>query len=72
MGAPLRSGATLNELTDRERDVIKLIAGGLSNPEIAQRLFVSDATVKDPVNHLLQKHDLRDRVQAVVLAYHDG
>jgi DNA-binding NarL/FixJ family response regulator len=61
-----------DELTTREQDVFRLIAKGLSNTEIAQELFISDTTVKTHITHILQKLDLRDRVQAVVLAYQTG
>jgi DNA-binding NarL/FixJ family response regulator len=67
-----RSPSELGELTERELEVLTLIARGFANAEIAAQLFLSEATVRTHVSHIFAKLGLRDRVQAVVLAYETG
>lgn len=69
---PASAGRELDSLTDREREVLTLVAAGLSNDEIAGRLFVSPLTAKTHVSRIMTKLDARDRAQLVVLAYECG
>ena len=68
---PLNEGA-LERLTEREREILRLLAGGLSNAELAEKLFLSETTVKTHVSAVLRKLGVRDRVQAVIAAYDAG
>ena len=70
--APLEAAPALAELSARELEVLRLVARGLSNAEIAAELFIGEATVKTHVARILRKLDVRDRVQAVVFAYESG
>jgi DNA-binding NarL/FixJ family response regulator len=68
----LADQAKLDELTPREREVLELVAGGLSNREIANDLVIEEATVRSHIRRILMKLGLRDRVQVVIFAYETG
>jgi DNA-binding NarL/FixJ family response regulator len=72
VGSGARSSAELDQLTDREREVLVLVARGLGNDEIAQRLFISPHTVKTHVKRVMGKFDAHDRAQLVIVAYEHG
>jgi len=71
-GSPRPTGRELDRLTGREREVMALVAAGLSNDEIAGRLFLSPLTAKTHVSRIMTKLDARDRAQLVVMAYECG
>ena len=70
--SPPVKNAALDQLTERELEVLRLLATGKSNAELAQQLYLGEGTVKTHVSHVLRKLGLRDRVQAVVFAYEHG
>ena len=70
--APPRHDAGLEDLTERELEVLRLLATGKSNAELAAQLYLGEGTIKTHISHVLGKLGLRDRVQAVVFAYETG
>ena len=72
VGIPTPTAIDLSPLTDRERDVLELVAGGLTNTEIADALFITIATAKTHVSNILAKLRARDRAQLVIIAYESG